>query len=79
MNWFSALVTYIIIWWLVLFMVLPWGVRTIDTSDVERGHAPSAPREPKMLRKVAATTVIAGVLFAIVYAVIAADLISFRN
>ena len=25
MNWFTAIMVYVIIWWTVLFVVLPWG------------------------------------------------------
>ena len=36
MNWFSGTLVYIVIWWLVLFMVLPFGVKR--TENVEAGH-----------------------------------------
>ncbi len=80
MAWFTGLMTYGIIWWLVLFVVLPFGVRTADEANVETepGHATSAPLRPMMLRKVAITTAIATVLFAIVWAVITYELIDLR-
>ncbi len=78
MNWLGALVVYFLIWWLVLFTVLPWGVKTGGGEQVE-GQASSAPRRPMMWRKLLATTLISAVLFAIVYFVIESDLISFRQ
>jgi predicted secreted protein len=71
-----ALGLYFITWWMVLFTVLPIGVRIPDEGDeVPKGSADSAPVEPHMLRKVLATTVISAVVFAIIYAVIVYRLI----
>ena len=41
MTWFTGLMVYVILWFLVLFMVLPFGVKV--PGEVEKGHAPSAP------------------------------------
>lgn len=79
MGWFTGVAAYIIIWWLVLFMVLPWGVKPIGSTDIAKGHASSAPRRPRMLLKVAVTTLIAAVLWAVVYVIIDLRLISIRS
>lgn len=76
MTFVTAIVVYVIIWWLVLFTVLPWGVKRPE--EPEPGHEPGAPVNPRMWLKVAITTAIASVLFGLVYWAIAADLISFR-
>jgi predicted secreted protein len=57
---------YFLLWWMVLFAVLPWGATSAHESggEVEPGHAPSAPLKPMMLRKLAATTVIAAAIMA---------------
>ena len=55
-------------------MSLPFGVRIPD--EVESGHANSAPEKPMLLHKVAISTAIASVLFAIVYWVIDSGFIS---
>jgi predicted secreted protein len=60
MTWLATGMTYIIVWWLVLFMVLPFGANPPD--EVEPGMAPSAPARPRMWLKIAITTVIAAVL-----------------
>jgi predicted secreted protein len=73
----SGVAVYIIIWWLVIFLVLPWGVQTVSAEDVARGHAPSAPRRPRIRLKAAVTTLVAAVLWLIVYAVIESGVISF--
>ena len=76
MNWFSGLLVYVMIWWVVLFTVLPWGVKVPD--EHEPGHATSAPAKPMLLRKFLVTSVIAAVLWVLVYYLIESDLISFR-
>ena len=57
MEWFAGGVTFVIVWWLVLFMVLPFGVRPSD--DVQPGTEPGAPGRPRMAIKLAVTTLIA--------------------
>ena len=76
MNIVSAIVVYVVLWWLVLFLVLPWGVRRSEAP--EQGNDPGAPEKPMLWRKAAITTVIATVLFVITYAIVASDLISLR-
>ena len=76
MNWFTGLMVYVILWWLVWFVMLPIGVKVPD--EVEKGHAPSAPANPNLGIKFAATTLISGALWGVVYLVIAAEVISFR-
>ncbi len=78
MTWVTGLAVYAVLWWLVIFMVLPWGNRPIDAEDVARGHAPSAPKKPHMLIKTAITTVISGIIWAIIYGVMEAGWIGFR-
>jgi predicted secreted protein len=73
-----AIGLYFITWWMVLFAVLPIGVRIPDEGDeVPKGSADSAPVQAHMLRKFLATTVISAVVFAIVYTVIVYRLIPF--
>jgi len=57
MDLFGGIVVYVIVWWLVLFTVLPFGVRPPDVPG--KGHATSAPARPRLLLKFAITTVIA--------------------
>ena len=77
MNAVSAVVVFIVIWWLVLFMVLPFGVRRTEVP--EAGHDPGAPAQPMLWRKAAATTAITVVLFAIVYVIAEYELISLQD
>lgn len=54
-------------WWVVLFAVLPWGVRSPDEAGETgrpAGADPGAPPRPMMLKKVVWTTIVAVVVFA---------------
>jgi predicted secreted protein len=66
-----GLAIYFILWWTVLFAVLPWGVRSHREAGVTLGEGadPGAPVLPQLLKKVFATTVVTTVLFAIGWAV----------
>ena len=75
----SAIVVYILLWWLVFFMALPVGVQVPDASEVEKGHATSAPKRPHLGRKALAATAIAGVLWVGVFLLVEGDFYSFRN
>ena len=73
----SGIVVYVLLWWLVFFMALPIGVRVPDVPD--EGHATSAPSNPLILKKVIAATLLAAVLWCVVWGLIEADLYSFRE
>ncbi|MBM3558636.1 MAG: DUF1467 family protein [Alphaproteobacteria bacterium] len=69
----SAITVFIVLWWLVFFAVLPWGIRRDDAPQT--GNDPGAPAKPNLLRKAMVTTAIAAVLFCGVYVVIAGGLL----
>jgi predicted secreted protein len=64
----GALALYFIIWWTVLFVTLPFGVRSqAETGEVVAGTEPGAPVSPNLKKKALWTTLISAVLFGIVY------------
>ena len=65
MNLVTGVVVFIIIWWVVLFMVLPFGVNR--TANPEAGHDRGAPARPMVFRKVLITSGIAILLWGIFY------------
>ena len=68
MNWISGAAVFFIIWWLVLFVTLPFGVTTQDDErDVTLGTVSSAPRGPHMGRTIVRTTAIALLIFGLFY------------
>ncbi|MSO92165.1 MAG: DUF1467 family protein [Rhodospirillales bacterium] len=80
MSWVTSAAVFVIIWWLVLFMVLPWGVAGgLDAADVAKGQDAGAPRKPRLWLKLAITTLVAAVLFGLFYWVAESGLVSFRD
>ena len=61
---------YFLIWWVVLFTVLPWGVRSQhEDGDIAEGTDPGAPAVPNLRRKLLWTTLVSVVVFAACYVV----------
>lgn len=64
----SAVAIYFIIWWTVLFAVLPFGLRTqAEAGAVVPGTPESAPARMRFGRIILATSVVAGIVFAALY------------
>jgi predicted secreted protein len=62
----TALAIYFLIWWVVLFAVLPWGVRSqAESGEIVPGTDPGAPSLPQLRLKMLWTTIVATVVFAI--------------
>ena len=77
MDIVSGIVVYILLWWWVLFMVLPFGAKAPET--VTKGHATSAPEKPRLAKKMAITSVIALILWFGADAIISSGLFTFRE
>ena len=60
----TAVAIYFLIWWIVLFAVLPWGVRAQGDGSAP-GTDPGAPQAPRLLVKLAWTTIVAGLVWAV--------------
>lgn len=72
-----ALAIYLICWWLVLFVVLPFGVRSQqEEGEVVEGSEGAAPAKTKILRKFVITTIVATILFSIVYLILTYRLVT---
>ena len=62
-TWFAI---YFVIWWITLFLTLPFGVRSQHEDGVGApGTDPGAPIATGMGRKLIWTTVISAVIFAV--------------
>ena len=62
----TGLAVYFVIWWLVLFLTLPFGVRSQhEDGDSAPGTDPGAPILARMGRKLIMTTLISAVIFAV--------------
>ena len=78
MGWFNGMVLYALIWWTVLFAVLPFGARPISEADGQTGWR-GVPSQPKIVQKAIATTLISAVIWLLCWAVISSDWLSFRH
>ena len=79
MGWFTACVLYVLIWWTVLFAVLPFWTRPVSDADAGAGGWRGAPERPLLLRKLVATTLVAAVIWAGGVALIQSPYFSFRE
>jgi predicted secreted protein len=77
MGWVTGTVVYLLVWWILLFAILPWGAA--PPEHPEPGMESGAPARPRMPLKFAITTVLAGVIWLGIYAFMEADIISFRD
>ncbi len=70
MSWVSIAAVYFVIWWLVLFAMLPFSLRTQDEADdVTLGTVPSAPQGPHMLRAIIRTTIVSAIIVGIFFGI----------
>ncbi len=66
MSFGTGFALYFLFWWLSLFMVLPFGVRSqVESGDVEPGTDPGAPRKTQLWRKFLINSILAGIFFGI--------------
>ena len=77
MNIVSGIVLYILLWWWVLFMVLPFYSKASNKPDY--GHDRGAPDKPFLKIKIILTTFISLILWLICFYIISIGLISFRE
>ena len=78
MNWFTGIVLYVLIWWTVLFAVLPLGTRPMEDADSSSGWR-GAPERPQLIRKAIITTLVAAVVWFGAWLLISSSYVSFRH
>lgn len=62
MQPFTYIAVYFVVWWTVLFLVLPFGVRSQhEDGEVTDGTDPGAPIKAHLIPKAIATSVIAAI------------------
>ncbi len=66
---------YFVVWWTVLFVVLPLRVRSqAEVGEVVPGSEAAAPARPDLLRKVALTTILAAMVTAALWGILGSGL-----
>lgn len=65
MGLVSGILVYVVAWWLVFFMTLPFGVKPQDHDggDVIAGTPSSAPKKPMLLKKAFFASIIAAIIW----------------
>lgn len=80
MDLVLGIAIYFICWWMVLFTVLPLGVKTQgEEGNVVPGTPQSAPATPAILKKMIITTIISSIIFGIIFWVIEAKIITLND
>jgi len=60
----GGIALYFVVWWTMLFAVLPFGVRTqAEDGKIVTGSEPGAPSMPRLAEKALWTTLVADVVF----------------
>ncbi|WP_334129243.1 DUF1467 family protein [Sneathiella sp.] len=80
MSIIGSVVVFLVTWMLVLFMVLPWGVRPQGEEDepIVPGTAESAPVKPKIWTRFAITTLVTCIIFAAIWVAVDLDVFDLR-
>jgi len=73
----GGLVVYFLVWWTLIFCVLPWGNQ--PDANPEVANAKSAPANPRIKKKFMITTLLSCVVWLIIYGLIESDVISFHE
>jgi predicted secreted protein len=72
MAWFTAVAIYFVLWWVVMFAVMPFGMRAqMDEGAVTPGTPASAPVRPHFLKAALRTTAVSAIIFAGFYWLVA--------
>jgi predicted secreted protein len=67
----GGLALYFVIWWTLLFAILPFGVQSqAESGEVVQGSEPGAPSAPALQEKAVWTTLVASVVLVVVAAVL---------
>ena len=77
---FTAVAIFFLIWWVVLFAVLPFGVRgQHEVGEIAPGTEPGAPVAHNVGRKLIWTTLVSVVIFAACYVVYVNQLVTIEG
>jgi predicted secreted protein len=74
----TSISCYMVLWWTVLFAVLPLGSRSYHEAGIKvtDGGDPGAPVNPNLKRKFITTTWVSAIVFAILWCVVSFHLVT---
>ncbi|WP_341760142.1 DUF1467 family protein [Candidatus Endowatersipora endosymbiont of Watersipora subatra] len=71
MNIVTGIAIYFIIWWLLLFIILPFRASSqLKQGHVVRGTDPAAPVNPQILKRILCNTIVSGFIFFLYWLVV---------
>lgn len=77
MSPFSLFVTFLLIWWMTLFIVLPLGIKgQAESGDIVAGSEPGAPVNSNIKAKFKLTTILTTLIWLVVSSIIWSGVIS---
>jgi len=78
MGWFTGAILFVLVWWVVLFAVLPLGQRHNSDPDPVSGLR-GAPTAPRVGRAMLRTTLVSLLVWVLLVLLINSSLLSFRH
>ena len=77
----GSIIIYVMIWWIVFFSVLPFGIESNKEVFKEslEGSDAGAPKKPNIAKKFIITTIITSILFTMIYYLVSNNFINLRN
>ncbi len=76
----TGIAIFFLIWWLVLFAVLPWGIRSQqEEGAIAPGTDPGAPAMPRLKRVLVWTTLVSIAVFAACYVIYVERLVTIEG
>lgn len=80
MNVVTGIVLYAIIWFMTLFVILPFRMKTqAEDGDTTPGTPGSAPADPAIRKRFLVTTIVAAVVWGVAAWVILSDVITIED
>tara|TARA_X000000368_G_C22880108_1_gene644903 strand:+ start:230 stop:484 length:255 start_codon:yes stop_codon:yes gene_type:complete len=77
----GSIIVYVLIWWVIFFSVLPFGVQSNKEVFKEKieGIDPGAPKNPKIAKKFLITTLITSLIFLVIYYLVNINVLNLRE
>jgi predicted secreted protein len=67
MAWVTGIVVYVLVWWIT------------PSEPGDPGHAAGAPQRPRLVLKMVITTVVAALIWLVIYMLVRSPWLSFRE
>ena len=67
MSTSNAIVLYLVIWWVSLFLFLPLNIK--NQKNVKKGNDPGAPEKPEIRKKFLTTTIFSIFVWIVIFVI----------